>query len=103
MTKLITLTVASLALAGMAFAADAEKQDLLASVSNGALCEKDAKALSADEAKQVVGGWWSVGSMTAMRHPYFSNYSYYNALYNQAQRENRPAYKPLFLYNERLK
>ncbi|MDE7317348.1 MAG: hypothetical protein K2N12_06420 [Helicobacter sp.] len=72
MKRFITLTVASLALAGMAFAADAEKQDLLASVSNGALCEKDAKALSADEAKQVVGGWWS--------------------------KENRPAYKPLFLY-----
>ncbi len=98
MKRFITLTVASLALAGMAFAADAEKQDLLASVSNGALCEKDAKALSADEAKQVVGGWWTPYHMHAMRHPLVTNYSYYNALYNQAQKENRPAYKPLFLY-----
>lgn len=94
MKRFITITVASLALAGMAFAADAEKQDLLASVSNGALCEKDAKALSADEAKQVVGGWVSSNFLYQVNHPLIKNYSYYNYLYNQAQKENRPAYRP---------
>lgn len=93
MTKLITLTVASLALAGMAFAADVEKQDLLASVSNGALCEKDAKALSADEAKQVVGGWWSPTSLYVMRHPLITNYSYYNTLYKQSNGGGIPPHR----------
>lgn len=80
--------------AGMAFATDLEKQDLLASVSNGALCEKDAKALTPEEAKQVVGGWWTPYHMHSIRHPLVTNYSYYNTLYNQAQKENRPAISP---------
>lgn len=96
--KLLIGTAAAMLLAGSAVAAEINENDLLSVASNGALSEKDAIVLNQSEQAQVVGGWWSVGSMTAMRHPYFSNYSYYNVLYNQAQKEGRPAVRPLFIY-----